>query len=70
VARPADRHQKVLVMRKIHHLDHVVRAGAPGDEGWPSIDCDIEYLACSLVLTVVWTDELAAKMGFQLVDCR
>jgi hypothetical protein len=68
--RPPDRYQQVLLTRKIHCLDHIVRAGASGNEGRPSIDSDVEDFACAVIFRVAGDDKLTTKMGLQLLDCR
>jgi len=69
VARPPDRYQQVLLTRKIHGLDHIVRADASGNEGRPPIDGDVEDFACAVISKVAGNDKLTTKMRLQLLDC-
>ena len=61
VAGTTDGKKQIFLAREIHRLDHVLRAGAPGDECGPPVDRDVEYGTCGIVLRIVRDDQLAAK---------
>jgi len=68
VASSADRNEQLLLARKIQRLDHIVRDGAPSDQGGLSVDRHVEYLACCVVLLIARNDQLATKTRFQLME--
>ena len=64
----ADGNEQVLLPREIHRRDHIVAAGAAGDECGTPVDRGVEYGACGVVPRIAWKNQFAAKAGFQLVN--
>ncbi len=68
MAGAANGNEQVPLASEIDSLDHIVVAGAAGDERRPPVDRGVEHGARAVVSLIVRQDQVTSKAGFQLVD--